>query len=83
MDDKIEIHIDLSSEEEEYLQEHNGCIESALREIVEKEDPSPKGENVKWQINGLLVPSVRGIVNSSLHAQRQRSFQNEASECLR
>jgi len=48
MDDKIEIHIDLSSEEEEYLQEHNGCIESALREIVEKEDPSPKGENVKW-----------------------------------
>jgi hypothetical protein len=53
-----------------------------LREIVEKED-LPKDENVKWQINGLLVPSGRGIVNSSLHAQRQRSFQNEASECLR
>jgi len=47
MDDKIEIYIDLSEKEAGYLAEHDGCIDSALCEIVEKEDPSPKGENVK------------------------------------
>ncbi len=44
MGDKIVIHIDLSSKEAEYLAEHNGCIESALREIVEKEAPFKDGE---------------------------------------